>query len=322
MEGQKSKLNCKNRSRFRLGFMGTPDFSVPALASLIEANHDICVVYTQPPRPGGRGKKLQKTPIHKFAEDQGVLVTTPNSLKTPEAQKMLLSLNLDALVVAAYGLILPPAVLKIPKLGCLNIHASLLPRWRGAAPIQRAIMEGDNESGVCIMLMEPGLDTGPILSYEKITLSDHTTGASLHDDLALIGANLINPTLIDFANGKIAAIPQSDRDAIYAKKLSKEDGHLDWSKPANDLERLIRALNPWPGAWCMLNGERIKIHKASVLNIDSTVTDAGTILSDNLTVACGKGILKITELQKTGKKVMTNLEYLRGNPIEIGSRFG
>ena len=302
--------------------MGTPDFSVPALASLIEANHDICIVYTQPPRPGGRGKKLQKTPVHKFAEDQGILVTTPNSLKTLEAQRMLSSLNLDALVVAAYGLILPPAVLKIPKLGCLNIHASLLPRWRGAAPIQRAIMEGDNKSGVCIMLMEPGLDTGPILSCEKITLDSHTTGASLHDDLAFIGANLINRTLIDFANGKIVAIPQNDQGAIYAKKLSKEDGHLDWSKPADELERLIRALNPWPGAWGVLNGERIKIHRASVLNIDSTVTDAGTILSDNLTVACGKGVLKITELQKTGKKVMTSVEYLRGNPMEIGSRFG
>ena len=300
--------------------MGTPDFSIPALASLIEANHDICIVYTQPPRPGGRGKKLQKTPIHKFAEDQGILVTTPNSLKTPEAQEMLSSLNLDALVVAAYGLILPPEVLKIPKLGCLNIHASLLPRWRGAAPIQRAIMEGDDESGVCIMLMEPGLDTGPILSCEKITLGSHTTGASLHDDLAFIGANLINPTLIDFANGKISAIPQCDQDAVYATKLSKEDGRLDWSKSADDLERLIRALNPWPGAWCMLNGKRIKIHKASVLNIDSSVSDAGTILSDTFTVACGKGILKITELQKTGKKVMNSLEYLRGNPIEIGSR--
>ena len=301
--------------------MGTPDFSVPALASLIEANHDICIVYTQPPRPGGRGKKLQKTPIHKFAEDQGILVNTPISLKTPEALRMLSSFNLDALVVAAYGLILPPAVLKIPKLGCLNIHASLLPRWRGAAPIQRAIMEGDDESGVCIMLMEPGLDTGPILSYEKISLNNHTTGASLHDDLAFIGANLINPTLINFASGKIAAVPQSDQDAIYAKKLSKEDGHLDWSKPADELERLIRALNPWPGAWCVLNGERIKIHKASVLNVDNTVKEAGTILSDDLTVACGKGILKITELQKTGKKVMTSLEYLRGNPMEIGSRF-
>ena len=322
MRGQKPKLNCTNRSQLRLGYMGTSDFSVPALASLIEANHDICIVYTQPPRPGGRGKKLQKTPIHKFAEDHGILVTTPVSLKTPEAQKMLLSLNLDALVVAAYGLMLPPAVLKIPKLGCLNIHASLLPRWRGAAPIQRAIMEGDHESGVCIMLMEPGLDTGPILSRQKITLSDQTTGASLHDDLAFIGANLISPTLIDFANGKIAAIPQSDQDAIYAKKLSKEDGHLNWLNPADELERLIRALNPWPGAWCILNGERIKIHKASVMNIDSTVGDAGTILSDDFTVACGKGILKITELQKTGKKVMKSLEYLRGNPIEIGSRFG
>ncbi len=322
MKGQKPKLNCKNRSRFRLGYMGTPDFSVPALASLIEANHDIRIVYTQPPRPGGRGKKLQKTPVHKFAEDQGILVATPDSLKTAEAQKMLSSLNLDALVVAAYGLILPPAVLKTPKLGCLNIHASLLPRWRGAAPIQRAIMEGDNESGVCIMLMEPGLDTGPILSYKKITLNDHTTGASLHDDLAFIGANLINPTLIDFANGKIAAIPQSDKDAIYAKKLSKEDGHLDWSKSADELERLIRALNPWPGAWCILNDQRIKVHKASVMNIDSTISDAGTILSDDFTVACGNGVLKIIELQKTGKKVMTSLEYLRGNPIEIGSRFG
>ena len=306
-------------SQLRLGYMGSPDFSVPALASLINANHNICVVYTQPPRPGGRGKNLQKTPVHNFAEEHGILVRTPGSLKTQEAEEMLLALDLDALVVAAYGLILPQKILQIPKLGCLNIHASILPRWRGAAPIQRAIMAGDGESGVCIMLMEKGLDTGPILKSETIILDDDTTGASLHDSLASIGAKLINPTLIDFADGKIEPTYQNDRNAVYAKKLSKEDGHLVWSKSAEELERIVRALNPWPGAWCLMNGERIKIHEASVLNTLQHTQDPGKILTGDFSVACGIGVLKITAIQQPGKSAMGVSDFIRGNPIQIGS---
>ena len=306
-------------SQLRLGYMGSPDFSVPALASLINANHNICVVYTQPPRPGGRGKNLQKTPVHNFAEEHGILVQTPGSLKTQESEEMLLALDLDALVVAAYGLILPQKILQIPKLGCLNIHASILPRWRGAAPIQRAIMAGDGESGVCIMLMEKGLDTGPILKSETIILDDDTTGASLHDSLASIGAKLINPTLIDFADGKIEPTYQNDRNAVYAKKLSKEDGHLVWSKSAEELERIVRALNPWPGAWCLMNGERIKIHEASVLNTLQHTQDPGKILTGDFSVACGIGVLKITAIQQPGKSAMGVSDFIRGNPIQIGS---
>ena len=306
-------------SQLRLGYMGSPDFSVPALASLINANHNICVVYTQPPRPGGRGKNLQKTPVHNFAEEHGILVRTPGSLKTQESEEMLLALDLDALVVAAYGLILPQKILQIPKLGCLNIHASILPRWRGAAPIQRAIMAGDGESGVCIMLMEKGLDTGPILKSETIILDDDTTGASLHDSLASIGAKLINPTLIDFADGKIEPTYQNDRNAVYAKKLSKEDGHLVWSKSAEELERIVRALNPWPGAWCLMNGKRIKIHEASVLNTLQHTQDPGKILTGDFSVACGIGVLKITAIQQPGKSAMGVSDFIRGNPIQIGS---
>ena len=306
-------------SQLRLGYMGSPDFSVPALASLINANHNICVVYTQPPRPGGRGKNLQKTPVHNFAEEHGILVRTPGSLKTQESEEMLLALDLDALVVAAYGLILPQKILQIPKLGCLNIHASILPRWRGAAPIQRAIMAGDGESGVCIMLMEKGLDTGPILKSETIILDDDTTGASLHDSLASIGAKLINPTLIDFADVKIEPTYQNDRNAVYAKKLSKEDGHLVWSKSAEELERIVRALNPWPGAWCLMNGERIKIHEASVLNTLQHTQDPGKILTGDFSVACGIGVLKITAIQQPGKSAMGVSDFIRGNPIQIGS---
>ena len=306
-------------SQLRLGYMGSPDFSVPALASLINANHNICVVYTQPPRPGGRGKNLQKTPVHNFAEEHDILVRTPGSLKTQEAEEMLLALDLDALVVAAYGLILPQKILQIPKLGCLNIHASILPRWRGAAPIQRAIMAGDGESGVCIMLMEKGLDTGPILKSETIILDDDTTGASLHDSLASIGAKLINPTLIDFADGKIEPTYQNDSNAVYAKKLSKEDGHLVWSKSAEELERIVRALNPWPGAWCLMNGERIKIHEASVLNTLQHTQDPGKILTGDFSVACGIGVLKITAIQQPGKSAMGVSDFIRGNPIQIGS---
>ncbi|MAZ99963.1 MAG: methionyl-tRNA formyltransferase [Rhodospirillaceae bacterium] len=306
-------------SQLRLGYMGSPDFSVPALASLINANHNICVVYTQPPRPGGRGKNLQKTPVHNFAEEHGILVRTPGSLKTQESEEMLLALDLDALVVAAYGLILPQKILQIPKLGCLNIHASILPRWRGAAPIQRAIMAGDGESGVCIMLMEKGLDTGPILKSETIILDDDTTGASLHDSLASIGAKLISPTLIDFADGKIEPTYQNDRNAVYAKKLSKEDGHLVWSKSAEELERIVRALNPWPGAWCLMNGERIKIHEASVLNTLQHTQDPGKILTGDFSVACGIGVLKITAIQQPGKSAMGVSDFIRGNPIQIGS---
>ena len=306
-------------SQLRLGYMGSPDFSVPALASLINANHNICVVYTQPPRPGGRGKNLQKTPVHNFAEEHGILVRTPGSLKTQESEEMLLALDLDALVVAAYGLILPQKILQIPKLGCLNIHASILPRWRGAAPIQRAIMAGDGESGVCIMLMEKGLDTGPILKSETIILDDDTTGASLHDSLASIGAKLINPTLIDFADGKIEPTYQNDSNAVYAKKLSKEDGHLVWSKSAEELERIVRALNPWPGAWCLMNGKRIKIHEASVLNTLQHTQDPGKILTGDFSVACGIGVLKITAIQQPGKSAMGVSDFIRGNPIQIGS---
>jgi methionyl-tRNA formyltransferase len=308
----------KKNSKLRLAYMGTPNFSIPALAALIESKYDICSVYTQPPRPAGRGQKIQKTPIHNFAEQKGIPVRTPNSLKTKEEQIRFSNLDLDVVVVAAYGLILPIEILEMPRLGCINIHASLLPRWRGAAPIQRAIMAGDDETGVCIMLMNAGLDTGPVLSSEKIRITDHTTVTSLHDDLASIGAALIGPTIDAYAEGSISPITQTNEDAVYAEKLSKKDQHLNWSKSAPELVRVIRALAPSPGAWSLINKHKVKIYSAEVVDTTDTSHQAGKVLSDDLIIACGRGTLKIKEVKKPGKNIMPTLDYLRGNPVKIG----
>ncbi|KAF1854091.1 hypothetical protein Lal_00005308 [Lupinus albus] len=233
----------------RLVFMGTPDFAVPSLAALIEAGHQLVCVYSQPPRPAGRGQQVQKSPVHRFAEDHGIPVRTPKSLRTAEAQAEFADLKADAAVVAAYGLILPQPVLDAPRLGCVNVHGSLLPRWRGAAPIQRSILAGDAETGITIMQMDIGLDTGAMLSREAVAITAATTASSLHDDLAALGARMIVPALDGLAAGTLAAVPQPEDGVTYAAKLTREDGRLDWTRPASFVERQVRALTPWPGCW-------------------------------------------------------------------------
>ncbi|HSV29977.1 MAG TPA: methionyl-tRNA formyltransferase, partial [Candidatus Omnitrophota bacterium] len=270
----------------RLSFMGTPDFSVPILAALIDAGHDVVCVYSQPPRPAGRGHKEQLTPVHAYAQARGIEVRHPKSLKSAEEQQAFRDLDLDCAVVAAYGLILPKAILEAPRLGCLNVHASLLPRWRGAAPIQRAILAGDAETGVTIMQMDEGLDTGGMLQIETLPITAETTASSLHDALSEMGARMIVPALEGVASGRLAAVPQPAEGVTYASKLAKDEGRIDWTRPALELERQVRGLTPWPGVWCELAGERLKVLAASVTAGNGT---PGTVLDDALTVACGDG---------------------------------
>jgi len=300
----------------RLIFMGTPDFSVSILAALIEAGHEICAVYSQPPRPAGRGHKEQLTPVHAFAAERGLPVLTPKSLRNAEAQAEFAAFQADAAVVAAYGLILPKAVLDAPKQGCLNVHASLLPRWRGAAPIQRAIQAGDAESGVTIMQMDEGLDTGTMLLIDRLPITASTTGQSLHDELAAQGARLIVEALTQLEAGTLTATPQPAEGVTYAAKLAKEEGRLDWTRSAAELDRTIRAFTPWPGVWFEHGPERFKVISAQVVAGSGA---PGTLLDDSLTVACAEGALRITKLQRAGKGAMEAEAFLRGYSLPKGS---
>lgn len=301
----------------RLVFMGTPDFSVPILESLIEAGHHVACVYSQPPRPAGRGHKEQPSPVHAFAREKGIPVRTPKSLKSPEAWSEFAALEADVAVVAAYGLILPQAVLDAPRLGCLNVHASLLPRWRGAAPIQRAILAGDSETGITIMRMDAGLDTGAMLLKDSILLLPDVTAPWLHDMLAAMGARLIVEALRRLEEEEpLPATPQPAEGVTYAHKLAKEEGLLDWRRTAVELERQVRALNPWPGVWFELGGERVKVLEAAVAPGHGA---PGTVLDDELTVACGKFALRPLKVQRAGKGAMTTAEMLRGHPIPKGT---
>jgi methionyl-tRNA formyltransferase len=306
----------------RIAFMGTPEFAVPILAALLEAGHEVAAVYTQPPRPAGRGKRDRKSPVHEFAEARGIEVRSPVRLRDTAEHDAFRALELDAAVVVAYGLILPPAILAAPRHGCVNVHASLLPRWRGAAPIQRAIMAGDTETGVAIMVMEEGLDTGPVLLMERVAITPETTGASLHDALAALGARLIVPALTGLLDGSLAARPQPAEGMTYAAKLNREDGRLDWTRPAVELERLVRALDPWPGAWCEIGGDRLKVLAAEVVHLGRLTNDPGTVLDPVLTVACGDGALRLTRIQKPGKGPMDSAAFLRGNPVPPGTLLG
>ncbi|MBU0725514.1 MAG: methionyl-tRNA formyltransferase [Alphaproteobacteria bacterium] len=306
-------------TRLRLAFMGTPDFSVPALQALIGAGHDIAAVYSQPPRPAGRGQKLTPSPVHAFAEAQGIAVHTPKTLRSPEAQAEFAALGLDCAVVVAYGLILPKAILDAPRLGCVNIHASLLPRWRGAAPIQRAIQAGDSESGVTIMQMDEGLDTGPMLLRETVPITPQTTGQVLHDALSALGGRMIVTALEGLADGTLSATPQPETGVTYAAKLSKEEALIDWTKPAVELERQIRAFDPWPGSFLLHQGERLKVLAAELAGGSGP---PGTLLDDHLTVACGEAALRLTRLQRPGKGAMTAEALLRGYALPKGSLLG
>ncbi|HYC13190.1 MAG TPA: methionyl-tRNA formyltransferase [Stellaceae bacterium] len=301
----------------RLAFMGTPDFAVPILGAIRAAGHEIAAVYTQPPRPAGRGHQPQPSPVARAAAAAGIPVHTPAKLDRAEVEGFR-ALGLDAAVVAAYGLILPPSVLSAPRLGCINVHASLLPRWRGAAPIQRAILAGDGESGVTIMQMEAGLDTGPMLLKEAVPIGPKTTAQELHDRLAALGARLIVEALDGLTAGTLRGVPQPAEGVTYAKKLQREEGRLDWHKPAVELERAVRALNPAPGVWLEHEGERIKVLAAEIVPAPSGAP--GTVLDAALTVACGSGALRLTRLQRPGRAPMEAEALLRGFTIPAGTR--
>ena len=297
--------------------MGTPEFSVPVLEALVEAGHEVVCVYCQPPRPAGRGKQLRPTPVHARAEALGLPVRHPRSFKDLVAVADFVDLIAEAAVVVAYGLILPQALLDAPTYGCINIHASLLPRWRGAAPIHRAIMAGDTETGVCIMQMEAGLDIGPVLARHRLSIeADETTG-TLHDKLAVLGAKAIVQTLPHLADATAAAQPEAG--VLYAHKIDKSEARIDWSLPAQMVDRQIRALAPFPGAWTLIGGERIKLLGSACAERSGT---PGEVLDAKLTVACGIGAVRVTRAQRAGKAAQDVGEFLRGHPVLVGRLVG
>lgn len=300
-------------------FMGTPDFSVPVLERLIEAGHEIVCVYSQPPRPAGRGQKERLTPVHACAQSHGLEVRTPAGFKNDDVLSEFANLEADVAVVVAYGLILPEAALSAPRFGCINIHASLLPRWRGAAPIQRAIEAGDPKSGITIMQMDEGLDTGDMLRVGEVPLLPTTTASQLHDELSDMGAALVVETLEDLGTEKIRPIAQPSNGITYASKLDKTEGRIDWAKSADEIDRQVRAFAPWPGVWFDHAGERIKVFSGSVVTT-SAGKPPGTIQDDKLTIACGEGAFQINELQRPGKKRAATEDVLRGYPMDAGTR--
>jgi methionyl-tRNA formyltransferase len=300
----------------RLVFLGTPDFSVTVLKALIAAGHDIVCVYAQPPRPAGRGMGLRATPVQAYAERVGLPVRTPVSLKPEEEQQSFRDLKAEAAVVVAYGLLLPKAVLDAPAQGCFNVHASLLPRWRGAAPIQRAIMAGDQETGVTIMRMEEGLDTGPMMLKVPCPITDETTAGSLHDALAALGAKAMVEVL---AAPLHAGEQQPAQGATYAHKIAKAEAHLDFNRPARDVLRKIHALSPFPGAWMMMNGARVKVLQCA---ISEARGEAGTFMDDHLTIACADASVSCIALQREGKGPMSAADFLRGFAVAAGTKAG
>ena len=305
-------------TRLRLAFLGTPHFAVPTLNALVEAGHQVVAVYSQPPRPSGRGQKLQPSPMQQAAEALGIPVRAPASLKGPAEQDAFAALMLDAAVVVAYGLILPKAVLEAPRLGCFNLHASLLPRWRGAAPIHRAVMAGDIETGVMVMRMEEGLDTGPVLWTFRTAVDDATTTGTLQELLAREGAKLMVSTLGRLAVGGVHEEKQSAEGVTYASKITVEEAHIDWKKPARAVLRHVHGLNPLPGAWTMLGGERIRVLRVARADGHGV---PGTVIQAPLVVACSDGALRIGELQRAGRGVQKADEFVRGFPVPLGTRF-
>ena len=303
----------------RLAFMGTPDFAAASLAEIVGAGHEVVAVYTQPERPRGRGQTLVKTPVHQLAEQFGLTVHTPESFRDPDVIAQFESLDLDAACVVAYGQILPQQALDAPRLGCLNLHASLLPRWRGAAPIQRAIMAGDEMTGVQIMQMEAGLDTGPVLMSEVVPISETDTAASLHDRLMSTGALLWPRTLAALERGSLNAAPQSEEGVTYAKKITREEARINWSKPASEVADHIRGLSPFPGAYFELPGDkpvRVKVHFAQPEVGDG---EPGEALDDSLLIACGRGAVRLVRLQREGKGVMDAKAFLNGVDVPKGT---
>jgi methionyl-tRNA formyltransferase len=299
----------------RIVFAGTPDFAATALQALLDNDYPVTAVYTQPDRPAGRGRQLVPGPVKQVALAHRLPVFQPESLKTTEAQEELRALAPDVMVVAAYGLILPPEVLAIPTRGCLNIHASLLPRWRGAAPIQRAIAAGDRQTGITIMQMDKGLDTGDMLLTRTTPITDEDTGGSLHDRLAELGGEAIVAALKSLQAGELKAQPQDNSQACYAHKLSKQDGHINWQAPARDIHNLVRAFNPWPGTYTDLDNQRIRIHQTEVLQEDGSAEAPGTILRrsrEGVDVRCGEQTLRILCLQLPGSRAQSVNDLING----------
>jgi methionyl-tRNA formyltransferase len=301
----------------RLAFLGTPDFAVPTLAELIAQSHDIAAVYSQPPRPKGRGMETVPGPVHRFAETAKLSVRTPLSLKSVEEQAAFAALDLDAAVVVAYGLILPKPLLDAPRLGCFNLHGSLLPRWRGAAPIQRAVMAGDAETGVMVMHMYEGLDTGPVLMAERTAIGRKTAG-ELADELSRLGADLMVRALAGLERGQVSEQKQPEDGVTYAKKIGTEEARIDWSKSAREIDCLIRGLSPNPGAFSEVKGERLKILYAEPAAGRGA---PGEVIGDDLAVACGQGAVRLAKVQRAGGKVMDGRELLKGFALPPGTRF-
>jgi methionyl-tRNA formyltransferase len=300
----------------RIVFMGTPEFSVPVLAEIIGQGHDVVAVYSRAPKPAGRGMALRPTPVHALAERFSVPVFTPKTLRTPEAAETFRDHDADVVVVVAYGLILPKEILDAPRSGCLNLHASLLPRWRGAAPIQRAIMAGDAETGVMAMRMEEGLDTGPIGMAERVAIGPDMTAGDLHNQVSRIGADLMARALAALSRGSLSFTPQREEGVVYAHKIDKGEARIDWSKPARDVHNHLRGLSPFPGAWFEADfghgPERVKALRSRVVEGSG---EPGALLDDKLTVACGDGSVRLMELQRAGKGAMRAEDFLRGSRI-------
>lgn len=305
----------------RIAFLGTPDFAVSALAALVDAGHEIAMVYSQPPAPRGRGQELKPSPVHAFANARGIPVRTPASMRDPGEIAAFAALNIDVGVVVAFGQILPKAVLEAPRLGCLNLHASLLPRWRGAAPIQRAIMAGDAVTGVQLMQMTEGLDEGPVLASATVRIDALETAGTLHDRLAAVGADLIARTLPDVE--RLTPTPQSEEGLTYAKKIRSKEARIRWDKPAAEVDRKIRGLSPFPGAWFELPSEKGVVRVKALLSRHEDGDGApGVALDDSLLVACGEGAVRLLRVQREGKGPQDAETFLRGFPLKAGAKFG
>lgn len=307
----------------RLIFMGTPEFAVPTLLELVAHGHEVVAVYTRAAKPAGRGMKLQQSPVEQQAQRLGIPVLTPSTLKTPEAAAEFSAFAADAAVVVAYGMILPQRILDAPTYGCFNLHASLLPRWRGAAPINRAVMAGDAESGVMVMRMDAGLDTGDVAMAERLAITDSMTAADLHDALAPRGADLMVRAMGALERGQLQLAKQSEQGVTYAAKIDKAEARIDWQQPARAVLRHIHGLSPFPGAWCELplDGEPVRL-KILRCVLASGSAQPGELLDEQITIACGDGAIRIIELQRAGKAPMKAVEFLRGTPLKPPLRFG
>ena len=305
----------------RLIFMGTPEFAVPTLLELVAHGHEIAAVYTRAAKPAGRGMKLQPTPVEVEARRLGIPVLTPTTLKTPEALEQFRAHNADAAVVVAYGMIVPQAILDTPKYGCFNLHASLLPRWRGAAPINRALMTGDTETGVMVMKMDAGLDTGDVAMAERMAITDAMTAADVHDALARLGGDLMARAMGALERGKLQLTKQSAEGVTYATKIEKAEARIDWNRPAREVLRHIHGLSPFPGAWSEMpiEGEQVRVKILRCTLADESGAP-GEVVDDHLTIACKQGAIRILELQRAGKQPMKAEEFLRGTPVKPGAR--